>query len=313
MGATLFVLFAVASSLTPGAAAAHVGQLIYPFYEIPRADLPDLSDGDVLDWEAAVPGPSLQLGDLQSILGIGDGTSIDPGDLTYQIYLGWSSETQRIYVAVESVDDIYVNDYGGTGLGSITDNDSVTFMVDGDHSGGRYTFYQGEDGISDAKRRRLTGSTAQLYHAIAASPDRHVDAYGALWLDEAPWTEAGGLQRGENPSYSLVELAVTPWDEIDPGRPDGSVGSTLSAGRIVGFQIALVDFDDTIRRQDNVYVMEGYYNIGGISGEVADASLFADGILVGYGEAFPAGSAVRPSAWARIKAAAAASRNSARP
>ena len=38
---------------------AHVDDVVYPIYELPTADLPDLHDGRLEDWESTVPGASL--------------------------------------------------------------------------------------------------------------------------------------------------------------------------------------------------------------------------------------------------------------
>jgi len=298
-------VFLVAATLTAAVpTAGHIGARVFPFYEIPVGYLPDLTDGSVLDWEEAVPGPSIEIGDLTAESGVGDKPSLDPADLAYRVFLGWSPELQRIYVAVERIDDIYVNEYDPTSFGNWM-NDSVQFMIDADHSGGRYGFSQSDlEHMTHEEIGRLTGASAQRYWATAEGPDRLIRFVGqASWVLDSPWTAAGGIQRGESPNYSLVELMVTPWDDLVWTGLEASTQSFLQGGRIVGFGITLADYDDRARRLDNVYHVDGVYNLGGVTGEGSDAAMLADGILVCLdGCSGEPPSAITVDSWGRIKA-----------
>ena len=125
-----------------GAASAHLGDIVYPIYELPTSDLPDLHDGTLEDWEEVRPNTSLDhnsFGDL--CCGAG---GIDLSDLAWRVFLAWHHRTQRIYMGVERIDDVYIGppDEGGDGVAQLG--------IDGDHSGGRFVLWPGlEDSYSE--------------------------------------------------------------------------------------------------------------------------------------------------------------------
>ena len=96
---------------------AHLGDIIYPIYELPTADLPDLHDGTLEDWEAVLPNSSLTHNDAVST-DYETGRGVDPADLSFRVFLAWHHASQQIYVAVERLDDVYQppsNETGGNG------------------------------------------------------------------------------------------------------------------------------------------------------------------------------------------------------
>ena len=49
-----FAILALAAAFVFGmtsATSAHIGGLVFPIYEVPTSDLPDLRDGTLEDWE----------------------------------------------------------------------------------------------------------------------------------------------------------------------------------------------------------------------------------------------------------------------
>jgi len=52
--------------LSLSAAQAHLGTRIYPVYELPTADLPDIYDVSLEDWEDALGFPTLTNADFTS-------------------------------------------------------------------------------------------------------------------------------------------------------------------------------------------------------------------------------------------------------
>ena len=294
----LMLMILTVLALWLSGAEAHVGPLIYPIYEIPTADLPDLHDGTLEDWEDIFPRASLDYQDFLSVYG-GD---IDPADLAHRVYLAWHSATQRLYVAIERLDDMYINTYEGGDLSSLWLYDSVEFMVDSDHSGGDYNgLYSDPEGSEELKL--FINAQAQQYRAIAVSPDNRTLTYlgaGQDWVTLPPYADAGGFQRGESPNLSGVELYVTPWDQLDWRGAEYSVPGVLVAGRIIGFQIALADFDT----EPGNYT--GFYAIFGGANAWRTADDFVDGELIpcDFGDcgAAPEISAVGRDSWGRIKA-----------
>ena len=58
-----------------GVASAHIGTDIFPLYELPTADLPDLRDSTLEDWEDVLPGTSLDHNSFAP-LNVADGAGI---------------------------------------------------------------------------------------------------------------------------------------------------------------------------------------------------------------------------------------------
>ena len=79
---------------------AHVGDVIYPIFELAPSQLPNLHDGTLEDWDEALPNASLTQNDFLSI--------VPPGReaLSFRVFLGWSLAEQRIYFGVERLDDV---------------------------------------------------------------------------------------------------------------------------------------------------------------------------------------------------------------
>ena len=92
-----------------GGAGAHVGDRVIPIYEVPSSDIPAIDDFSLFEWENIVPEPSLESLDFSS-LQVGSPSS---ADLAVRVYLAWNMATQRLYLALERTDDIYINEYFG--------------------------------------------------------------------------------------------------------------------------------------------------------------------------------------------------------
>ena len=276
MRLNVFVGLVVALFLgQPPDVVAHVGNLTFPIYELPVEDIPDLHDGSLEDWEDVLPGASLYLEDLTP-LSLGDGAGFDPQDLDCRAFLAWNSIEQRIYLGIERVDNVYVNTYEGGSFAALQQHDSIGFMVDGDHSGGVFNDFSGDD-YSEEEIKLLTGFQAQQYVAIAESPDgrllRRAGA-GDEWGTRPPWGDVGGFQDGAAPNTSFIELAITPWDELNWAGPEVSLRSRLEAGKIIGFQLSISDFDAEAGQY------HGFHTLGAQSQGWRDSDTFADGELI---------------------------------
>jgi len=225
---------------------AHVGSAIYPIYELPSADLPDLHDGTLDDWEDVLPGASVTFSDL-SAMDVGEGAPVDPGDLAYQVFLAWHGSSQRVYVAVESVDDIFVGGYEGGGAGDAWKYDGFEFLLDGDHNGGEYQGFMDMD-LTMEERRRLSQREAQHYYAVPEAADDRIlivaqsfsqpyTTAERMQIASPPYADAGGFLLLGSPTISGIEMYVTPYDELDFSDPENSQRSTLYAEKTIGFQI----------------------------------------------------------------------------
>ncbi len=298
----ILILAIIASPISQ--ASAHVGDREFPIFELPTVDLPDIYDGSMDDWNDVLPGISFDHNDFAP-LDIGDGAGIDPSDLAYRVFLAWHDAGNLIYVAIERVDDAYVNSYDGGDPSRLFEHDGIEFMIDGDHSGGRYNRFRG---VEEDQRKHLTNSQAQQYFAIAESPDNQTLGYagaGNDWVVFPPYADGGGFNDGgESPNSSIIEMYVTPWDQLDWRGPESSVASDLTAGSIVGLQISVPDFDRGCWScVGNPY--HGFHTLSGVEGTYFEADRFVDAELVpcNTGDCSMAPkTVVQTDTWARIKA-----------
>ena len=289
-------------------AHAHVGDQVYPFYELLDEDLEriDLTDGSVEDWLDVIGEPSLTASDFFWL-----NNPYDPSELDFRIWLAWNQSTSTLWVAMERFDDLYFNLYDGAGLHEMVSWDSsIAFMVDGDHTGGIYGQLLGID-CEDCTAEQVLWNHrhAQRWMAIAEVPGGGdlLDYDGASdWVIREPYAAAGGGVIGESPATTVTEFKLTPFDDLIYDDEEGSEASQLFPGKIIGFSMSTTDNDDT--RYDDGDGRRIIISLSRGWKVMIDADLFVDGLLIGAGED-PAryggdeDSAVEPSSWARIKAA----------
>ena len=257
-----------------------------------------------------VSGQTLDYRDFEPIA-VGEEAGVNTSDLAFRIFMVWNGTTQQLYLALEQFDDVYVNRYEGDGnfngespFNGILIYDGLEFMVDGDHSGGAYNGFS-EEAFSEVERKQLVNAQAQHYSAVARAPDDRLlwnagPAQG--WVDLPPYADAGGFQYGEAPSHSVIELALTPWDDLDWQGPEHSRPSALFADKVIGFHINIPDFDS----QPGFY--HGFHSLAGQSNTWRTADHFVDGLLVpcNWGDCgaapIPGITTVHTDSWGRIKA-----------
>ncbi|MBT4504830.1 MAG: hypothetical protein HOC74_44315 [Gemmatimonadetes bacterium] len=290
----LFILI-VASSVS-----AHIGDQIYFIPEITDDALGqlDVRDRNLDDWRAVISGPVLTAADLVPSPDVGEGAPYDPADMDYQIWLGWNNSTNRLYFAMGRTDDVFVHEYDGGNPTSLWQYDShVTFIVDGDHSGGDFTG-SADETWSDEEKTLNMGRIAQRYQAIAEAPDDRfigVDGSAASWVSESPYADGGGEVTRGTPATSLLEFYVTPFDDLIWNSPEDSVPSDLAAGKIIGLQISVPDFDTKPRAYRSLHSLVPPFpgwHIWRYSEHLVDARLISG----------QEDSAVENRSWARIKA-----------
>ena len=307
MRARLIRLLTLAAllGLTHPVVHAHVGDEIYPFHELLDEDLDriDLTDGSVEDWLEVVGEPSLIASDF-----FWENHRYDPSEVDFRIWLAWNQSTSTVWIAMERFDDLYFNLYDGREPWEMQLWDSsIRFMVDGDHSGGRYSSGGGrycehctaEEVLEDHRQ-------AQQWMVIAETPDaEHLFHFGASdWVAGEPYAAAGGGVIGESPVTTVTEFKVTPFDDLIYNDEDASEASRLYPGKTIGFSMYTYDNDDTAQRDG--YGRHILMSLSPGTRPLVDAGAFVDGLLLGGGEdpsRYDDGSAVEPSSWARIKAA----------
>ncbi len=294
-------------------AEAQESERVYPFVELTDADLAqiDVTDGSVDEWVDLLGEPTLTALDFQTRP---DLAPYDPADMDYRVWLAWHGATQRLYVAVERADDIYINTYEDDGTIHscflMFQHDSyVMFNVDGDASGGEYLFLEGlSPGARDDEDLRLrVNQHAQGYFVLGDifGGGSHVCLYPQSlyndedWFQRPPYAEGGGTSFGEHPTLSVTEFYVTPFDRLIWNSPAESVVSTLSRGTLIGFILGIADHDE-----EGALLPEGWHFISAQDQQwtgTTNADTFARGLLVGPGGEIP-DSAVESLTWGRIKA-----------
>ncbi|MBI2505488.1 MAG: T9SS type A sorting domain-containing protein [Candidatus Latescibacteria bacterium] len=253
----------------------------FPIHELTDADTAaiGLRDGSIAEWEDILGAPSLTAADFTADPFVGEGAPYNPADLDYRIWLGWHPGSGRLYMAMERVDDVYINTYPGGNLGDLWRYDSIEFMVDGDHSGGDYTGAADSSWTPDEQTLN-NNRTAQQYLAIADAPDgQHLGYTGwagsvSDWVINPPFADGGGGSTGTNPTTSAIEFYVTPFDNLIWNSPGDSKASDLFSGKIIGFQISVPDFDTA---------PEEYHAFHTLAGQPATwryADRFVDGRLL---------------------------------
>ena len=288
-------------------ANAQPADRIFPIMQLTDRDVAeiDVTDGSVEDWEYIVGEPTLTPLDFAEPYG----GSYDPSDMDFRIWLGWHDATDRIFFAMERVDDVYVNEFdredeNENEVMSFHDS-SVEFAVDGDHSGGAVA-------PEESPGEWLQAPTqAQVFHALGEVFDGgsqvrltpHAYHLSADWFSQPPFAHGGGAVVGGSPIFSVTEFYVTPFDRFVPrADPEDSDVSDLFAGKIIGFNIQVFDVDSQpgIETTHLLAAPPSYEFFWPLLAMSADD--FADGVLITPDGMSSEDSAVESDSWARIKA-----------
>lgn len=295
---------------------AHVGDRVIPIFELTDEDLEwiDLHDGSVEDWQEVIGEPTLTVLDFVTLK---HWARYDPADLDYRIWMGWHDATERIYVAMERVDDEYVGYAGGhtppgrdPWYGYFSDS-GLQFLVDGDHSGGIVTRWDlGPD--SDLELRMSENNREAQYFMAASEPYRNFEGVNIMqnfflykddWFRVPPLAEAGGGSFGENPTVVVTEFYVTPFDLLVWDDSESSRVSDLKAGQIIGFAMIMTDYDKGYGDSDLLdYQSVHIFPVDEMGPDGLQADDFVDAVLVDALGQAPEDTAVEDVTWARIKA-----------
>jgi hypothetical protein len=298
-----YLLFSLVIVLFAGAVGdlwGHAGDRIYPIWQLSDEEVAeiDLGDGSIQDWIDVMDPPTLLASDFRAIHGY------DPSDLNFRIWLAWHEASGRIYVGMERFDDVYIRMESDSYCpGPFCHDAAVNLYVDGDHSGGDFMFlpraYDTAEEMEFYTFQEAQWFTAYTEAFEATSPIEmwyvSQGADGEKWFAATPYAEVGGGVFGENPTVSILEFYVTPFDRLIKNNQDESVASQLRPGQTVGFAIRVYD-SDTGPELNGAET----YTLGG--GAAGSADGFVDGLLMGIGGAIPEDTVVESGTWARIKA-----------
>ena len=173
---------------------------IYPIMQLTDRDVAeiDVTDGSVEDWEYIVGEPTLTPLDFAQTFG----DSYDPSDMDFRIWLGWHDATDRIFFAMERVDDVYVNEFDREDENEnevmVFHDSSVEFAVDGDHSGGAvFPEESPEERVWQAQVFNALGEVFDGGSQVGLVP--HAYLLSAEWLIQPPFAHGGGAVVGGIP------------------------------------------------------------------------------------------------------------------
>ena len=247
-------------------ATGHDGSVIFPLYQLQPDQLPDIYDGTIQEWHDLLGEPTLTLSDFVPVGDLRGKAAFSPSaeDLQVEVYLGWTAAPPRVYVAVERYDDVHKLFDGER---SVEWNDGIQFMIDADHSAGRYawglplgdcalsiekTIERGALAISDCiPHIFLSYRYAQQYIVPLPATGRgptvflpavESEGFTMRWVEDEPFAAAGGLIK-ESPNYSVLEFFVTPFDSLDIRGPAFSLPSELREGQVIGLEMSMADLD----------------------------------------------------------------------
>lgn len=295
---TVLILSTAAGTLfvTVPKVSAHVGSEIFPIYELATADLPSLEDESLDDWEEVLPDASIVMSNFMNTLRDPN----DVADLAIRVFLAWHLDSQRLYMGVQTADDVVLNSYDGLDPYLSVRYDSFQIFVDGDHSGGAYERYSRDV-------TALSGWQAQRYGIVANAPPGDILELIGLQPGVSTQTEYARVhawERASTPVITGIELYLTPWDALDNQDLSKSVPSKLRPDTIVGYNMIFFDHDESTNTE-SIYSLIGTYEVRG-AGPFDSADGFADGLLIPCAHADCSGTrpetAVGRSSWARVKA-----------
>ena len=295
-------------------ADAHSGDRLFPIPYLSDEMLSKikLQDGTIDEWIELVGEPSMT--SLDFTTGFGR-LPPDPSDLDFRIWLAWHDDPARFYVSFVASDDVYKNTHnynvGDTSSGNFMFlNDSITLIIDGDHSGGAGC---SNDCLEEDWLH--VHSQSQHYDAIARTSSGPTldDLYTRQVTEEFAWTalppygDGGGGVFGEAPAISIIELFVTPFDWLvfDRNSIAESVISDLTTGKVIGFAISVNDWD-----REDIWVNWTPVAMQGNKDSAADIGIFGiqpdtflDGLLLPADPTLPEeDTAVESISWGLIKA-----------
>ena len=311
----IFALAVFSAGLAP--AAAHNGDRVFPISYLSEETLALLNqdDGVVEDWLDAVGEPTLTPLDFNLWTGMRKTSTFDrhnPSSLDFRIWMGWTPDG-RIHVAGQFVDDLYVNEYDPLEWPYWYPefHDSVSLLVDGDHTGEEFFWAQ----MNELDEALQTNRQAQMYENIAIAPSggpRVVLFYTSVgglltfdeidqpvdWMVQPPFAQGGGGVFGENPTIWVTEFYVTCFDLLDHLNPENSVVSELAERKVIGFDLLVRDYDTEPVGPHAFYQLK---DPDDAEENAEGADFFVDGLLLGPDDDF-GDSAVQSTSWARIKA-----------
>ena len=285
---TLFAVFTALGFvlLAVGTSSAHLR--LDETFVAPRVPDDIEVDGDGSEWQL-LPRQYYLTQDEVKESAKGGFDNPNPASLAFKVAIGWSPVTNMIYFWEERFDD-----HSNARLTADDREENIEFAIDADHSGGQYMGMPPQDRDPD----RWQGSHAQSYRYYLNRADPLWHWGSATWVDKPPYAEIGwsfvGTVGGEG--VQTVEIAITPFDDLNPEGIDQSVVHTLKAGEIIGIGFAVKDSDDP----DDLGYDGGWWTNSHAAATNVDADTFTDYILLARDPNIHV-DVVESDTWGRIK------------
>ena len=252
-------------------------------------------DGDLGDWDNV---PSVFWVTHNDLIEVVTGTQgdPDPGNLAERLIVGWSPETNLVYVMEERFDDLW--------YGTIEDtNDKLELVLDADHSGGQF---QGVESI-DLDPERWAGAAAQDWQQSLHQEAQLWLWGGGVWASVEPYAGIRWNVEGEagGPATLFQESWFTTFDDLPasstgPDDPDLKIHD-LQEGQIMGIGMAIQDDDNGPGNSYN-----GYWVSTGDINMYFNADSLVDYVLLGFDAnnwvSDSDDTSVEDDSWGRIKA-----------
>lgn len=252
-------------------------------------------DGDLGDWDNV---PSVFWVTHNDLIEVVTGTQgdPDPGNLAERLIVGWSPETNLVYVMEERFDDLW--------YGTIEDtNDKLELVLDADHSGGQF---QGVESI-DLDPERWAGAAAQDWQQSLHQEAQLWLWGGGVWASVEPYAGIRWNVEGEagGPATLFQESWFTTFDDLPasstgPDDPDLKIHD-LQEGQVMGIGMAIQDDDNGPGNSYN-----GYWVSTGDINMYFNADSLVDYVLLGFdvNNWVPDSddTSVEDDSWGRIKA-----------
>jgi len=292
----------VGAMIVASTAWAHLPEgLVRPAVQFPAGNEPVI-DSWLQDWDVVTEAYLITHEDLtETVTGLG--TERDAADLALRAYVGWSPNTNQIYIMEDRYDDaVWVggDDWAIDGKGhGCTGNarDFLEIQIDGDHSGGQFNSWNDESLTQDEKDI-LHGQQAQGYglrpngrFAWHKTYEHALPPFGdvAFRCTDGP---------GE-PGNFYAEYRYTPWNDLRWTDVPNSVQHSLTEGEIFGFNFTVLDSDD-----GGGY--DGYWTLSGDTNSCHHADFLSDFLLTPVDPdidwSSQVSSAVESKTWGHIKA-----------
>ncbi len=245
-------------------------------------------DGDLSEWANVPDLLWVTHADLiETVRGLGDP---DSSNLAERIIVGWSPVTNLIYTMEDRYDDVSLY------FTSETIYEMLEWVIDADHSGGRYQVMQDLDLDPD----RNNSSQAQNYHYFLKRKDPIWFWGAASWPGLPPYAHISWTFEGEmgGPGTLNVETYFMGFDDIDFRSVDDSIIHTYEEGAIIGVGFAVIDTD-----KSEVDGYNGFWTNSGATRLDRHADNFVDYLLAPFDPNIwvPAGTAVDRDTPGRVK------------